>query len=239
MIDVHITRLRARDDISPEEERAIRDAVADVRVLPAQRVAVRAGEDQSHSLVLLEGLMCRFKDLHDGERQICALHVPGDAPDLHSFTLKRLDHNLLALTPARVAILPHERLQRITRDFPHLTRVFWNLTNMDAAIHREWVLSLGRRTAAARMGNLFCELHARMKVVGLARGDEYDLPVTQATLAECLGLTPVHVNRTLKELREGGLLSFRSGRVQLLDHVGLARMAEFDPSYLYLERRER
>ena len=239
MIDLHLKRLRARDDISADEERALRDAVADVRDLPSQRVAVRAGEELSQSLILMDGLMCRFKDLRDGDRQICELHIPGDFPDLHSFTLKRLDHNLLALTACRVAIVPHERLARITRDFPHLTRVYWSMTNMDAAIHREWVLSLGRRTASQRMANLFCELHVRMGVVGLARGDEYDLPVTQATLAEALGLTPVHVNRTLKELREAGLLSFRSGRVKLIDRAGLVRAAEFDPSYLYLEKRDR
>ena len=114
--------------------------------------------------------------------------------------------------------------------------MFWLMTNIDAAIHREWVLSLGRRSALSRMAHLFCELRVRLGVVGMADEMGYDLPLTQTDLAECLGLTSVHVNRTLKELRERGLVEFRGGRVTILDLEGLERVAEFDPAYLYLEK---
>ena len=234
MIERHLLKLRARDTVSPEEEQAIRDSIAEVRDLPADTVIVHAGRLLSFSVLLLEGLLCRYKDLSDGQRQITKLHVPGDFADLHSFTLKRLDHNIMTITPCRVAIVPHEKLEDITERFPHLTRLYWFTTNMDAAIHREWEVSLGRRTAVSRIAALFCEMKLRLEVVGLTEGPSYEFDITQTDLAECVGLTPIHVNRTLKELRERRLVQFRSGRVTINDWDGLATVAEFDPAYLYL-----
>ncbi len=239
MIDAHLLKLRKRDEVSAEEEQAIRGAVAEVKQVPADKTIVRAGEDLSVSILLLDGILCRYKDLRDGSRQISELHVAGDFADLHSFTLKRLDHSVMALTPCRIAVVPHERLMAITTEHPHLARLFWFMTNLDAAIHREWVLSLGRRSALSRMAHLFCELAARLGIVGLGDDTGYDLDLTQTDLAECLGLTPVHVNRTLKELRERRLVEFRGGRVAIRDRAGLEHAAEFDPAYLYLERRPR
>jgi CRP-like cAMP-binding protein len=239
VIGRHLQRLRARDEISTEEEHAIRAAVDRQIDYPAGKTIIRAGEELTHSTILLDGFMARYKDLRGGERQISELHVPGDFVDLHGFTLKRLDHGIATLTACRVATVPHERLEAITRDHPHLTRVYWFSTNLDASIHREWELSLGRRSAAARLAALFLEMRERLAVVEMADGPDYDLPFTQATLAECLGLTPVHVNRTLKELREQGLLTFTGHRVRILDRPGLVRLADFDPTYLYLERRAR
>jgi CRP-like cAMP-binding protein len=168
MIDAHLLKLRARDQVSAEEERAIRAAVAEIREYPADRTFIRANQELTTSTLLIDGLMCRYKDLRDGQRQITELHVSGDFADLHSFTLKRLDHNLMTLTPCRVGIVPHDRLQAITEAHPHLTRLYWFMTNLDAAIQREWELSLGRRSALARIAHLFCELNVRLGVVGLA-----------------------------------------------------------------------
>jgi CRP-like cAMP-binding protein len=167
------------------------------------------------------------------------LHVPGDFLDLHSFLLKRLDHYVMALVPCRIAISPHVRLAAITETHPHLTRMLWLTTLIDAAIHREWLVSLGRRSAVARVAHFFCEMQARLAVVGLADAAGFALDITQTDLAECLGLTSVHVNRVLRRLREAGLALFRDGRVEILDPPGLARIAEFDPDYLQIARRPR
>ena len=239
VIEAHLLKLRARDDLSQEEEQAIRGAIGEVKDIPADRTIIRAGDELNVSVLLLDGLLCRYKDLRDGSRQISELHVPGDFADLHGFTLKRLDHSVMALTPCRIALASHQRIAAITAGHPHLARLWWFSTNMDAAIHREWVLSLGRRTALARTAHLFCELRVRLSLVGLSDETGYALALTQADLAECLGLTPVHVNRTLRELRERGLVDFRRGRVAIGDLPGLERAAEFDPAYLYLERRPR
>jgi CRP-like cAMP-binding protein len=239
MIERHLLKIRARDALSAEEEGAIRSALGEVREHPAGRTIIRANEELNESTLLLDGLMSRYKDLRNGQRQVTELHVPGDFADLHSFTLKRLDHDVMTLTPCRVVTMPHENLKRITEEHPHLTRVYWFGTNLDAAIHREWEVSLGRRTAIARMANLFCELHIRLGIVGMTEGDSYRLDLTQLELSECLGLTSVHVNRVLRELREQGALEFRSGRVMIQNLILLRQIAEFDPSYLYLERRSR
>ena len=239
MIERHLMKLRARDEISAEEEEAIRDCVTEVRDHPADTIIVRAGEELNVSTLLLEGFLARAHSLSEGERQITELHVSGDFADVHAFTLKRLDHDIVTMTRCKVAIVPHDRLKALTMAHPHLARVYWFGTNLDAAIHRAWEVSLGRRRASPRMAHMFCELHIRLGIVGLSSDQGFDLPLTQDELADCLGLTAVHVNRTLKELRERELVEFRSGRVIINDLDGLRELAEFNPAYLYLEQRAR
>ena len=239
MIDAHLHKLRKRDEISADEESAIRGAVTDVREVRADATFIRRGQELRHSTLLISGWMARVKQLADGQRQISELHVSGDFVDLHSFTLKRLDHDIVTLTPCRVALVPHESLRDITERLPHLTRVYWFATNLDAAIYREWTVSLGRRSALQRMAHLFCELFVRLEIVGLTDGNSYEFPLTQQELSECLGLTGVHVNRTLQELRRRGLIEVEGRRATMLDFDALKALAEFDPSYLYLERKPR
>lgn len=237
MISAHLKKLRQRTEISPDEERAIRASVAGTRTVGADEIFVRSGEELSSSAILVSGWIARSKDLPSGERQVTELHVPGDFVDLHGLTLKRLDHDVMTLSDCVVATVPHERLLEVTTAFPHLARAYWFLTNVDAAIHREWALSLGQRSAIARMANLFCELYMRLRVVGKTSGDGYDFPLTQRELSECLGLTVVHANRTLQELRRRGLVEVENRFVRILDRSGLEGLAEFDSAYLYLDRQ--
>lgn len=190
-------------------------------------------------MILLSGLSCRLKDLRDGRTQITQLHVTGDFTDLHSFVLKYLDHDVFTLSACSFALIPHERLKHITEAYPHLTRVYWFTTNLDAAMHREWELSLGRRSALARMAHLFCEMYVRLQLVGLVEDNSYELQLTQEQLANALGLTGVHVNRTLQEMRSREILDFRGGRVTIHNLPALEEVAEFDSAYLYLKREKR
>ena len=235
MIERHLTRLRARHTVSEAEERVIRGLLAGTRTLPARSVAIRPGQKLEHSTLLLDGLMSRFKDLKSGERQITELHVPGDFADMHSFTLKRLDHGVQTLTECVVGIVPHETIRRMSEEHPRLARLYWFGTNLDAAIHREWEVSLGRRSAVQRLAALFCELHVRFGLVGLADAKGFRFPLTQQELAECMGMTPVHVNRVLRELREAGLVEVRQRHVDLPDLARLRSLADFDDGYLYLD----
>jgi CRP-like cAMP-binding protein len=237
MITVHLKKLRRRTEISTEEERAIRNAVSETRRFPADEVVIRSGEELNVSLMLLDGWMARSKDLESGERQVTELHIAGDFADLHSFTLKRLDHDIQTLTECTVAVVPHERIRDLVERYPHLGRVYWFSTNVDAAIHRELALSLGQRSAISRMAHLFCELYVRLDLVGRTSGSGYQLPLTQRELSECLGLTVVHANRTLQELRRRGLVEFENRQLTIVDRPGLEGVAEFDSSYLYLDRR--
>lgn len=234
-----LLKLRARDVVGEEEAAVLRASVSEVRELPAGRAVVRARTTLSVSILLIKGIACRYKDLEDGERQIMELHVPGDFVDLHGFLLKQLDHNVGSVTPVTMALVPHDRLANITETHPHLARLLWFSTLLDAAIHREKILSIGRRSALARIAHILCELFVRLRLVGLAGEKSYTLPLTQADLADATGLTAVHVNRMLKRLRGDELLVFRGGEVTILDWERLQRLAEFDPTYLYLERRPR
>jgi CRP-like cAMP-binding protein len=234
-----LLKLRSRDLISGEEEEVVRASVSDIREYPAGRTIVRSGATLSASTLLVEGIVCRYKDLADGQRQIMELHVAGDFVDLHGFLLKQLDHNVGTMTPVRVASFPHETLRAITETQPHLGRMLWFSTLLDAAIHREKILSIGRRSALARIAHIFCELLVRLRIVGLAHDNGYALPLTQADLADVTGLTSVHVNRMLKKLRDEKLLTFRGGTVTIEDWDRLQRVAEFDPTYLHMERRPR
>ena len=146
MIEDLLFKLRKRDVVSAAEEEALRATIVDVEEIPARKTVIYRGEPLNRSVLLLDGLMCRYKDLRDGQRQITALHVPGDFLDLHGFTLKVLDHDVMSLAPSRVAYAQHDRLVELTENFPHLTRLLWFSTNLDAAMHREQALhQLARR----------------------------------------------------------------------------------------------
>lgn len=235
MIAAHLRKLQLRTAIGPEEEQVIRGMIAEVRNVGADEFVVRAGQPLKESLLLLDGWLMRSKDLPSGERQVMELHIAGDFADLHGYTLKTLDHDLVSVSPCQIGAVPHETLTKITEKYPHLARAYWLMTNIDASITREMALSLGQRPAISRMAHLFCELHARLGVVGLARGNSFDFPLTQRELGDCLGLTVVHVNRTLQQLRRRGLVEAENRQITILDRRGLESVAEFDPAYLYIK----
>lgn len=234
-----ILKLKARDALDPREEQRLRDAVSSVEDFPAGKTLVRAGATLSHSMLVVDGFLARYKDLADGARQIQEIHVGGDFTDLHGFILKRLDHNVGTLTRARIAMVPHEALLRISEDEPHLSRLLWFSTLLDSAIQREKIVSVGRRAALARLAHMLCELHVRLDIAGLAQDGSFALPLTQLDLGDAAGLTSVHVNRMLKQLRDDRLVTARGGTVTIHDAQRLRQIAEFDPAYLYLDRRPR
>lgn len=227
---------RGRDTLSDDEKRVLEDGISTVLSLPARHLLVRAGVRVESSSLLLDGYICRYMDDRQGQRQLVAMHVPGDFVDLHAFPMKRLDHDVATIGPAKIAVYPHHVLQRITEDHPHLTRRLWFSTLLDAAMHREWIFRLGRLGAEGRVAHLMCELYTRLEMVGLAANGTYALPMTQPDLADACGITGVHVNRVLRSLRERGLVTVKSGKVRIDDFAALATLAEFDSGYLYGSR---
>lgn len=239
MLERLFLKLKQRDELADFEQQALLEAVSEVRQAGEGDTLVHAGDPLNTSTVLLDGIVGRVRDLADGRRQIIELQIPGDFFDLHGFLLRKLEHNVEALTPIRMAVVPHDRLRAITERWPHLARLLWTSTLLDAAIQREKILSIGRRSALGRLAHLLCELYVRYKVVGLVDGDGYRLALTQAQLADAAGLTQVHVNRTLKELRDRGLVTVRGGCVSIANWPMLADVAEFSDDYLYLDRQPR
>jgi CRP-like cAMP-binding protein len=239
MIEAHLLKLRARDAVSPAEEAAIRAAAGETCEIAADRTFIRAGEELSSSTLLLDGMVCRYKDLRDGQRQITELHLAGDFVDLHSYLLKKLDHGVITLTSCHVAVVPHDNLRRITESHPHLARLLWLTTLVDGATHREWLVAMGRRSALGHFAHLICELFLRLQAVGQTDGYSFMLPATQAELGDTLGISTVHVNRVVQELRTDRLITWQGETVTILDWERLRQVADFDPTYLYLEPEPR
>jgi CRP-like cAMP-binding protein len=194
---------------------------------------VREGTSTDYCTLILSGLACRYKLLPDGGRQIHAFKMPGDVPDLYAFILGFTDHAIGALTSCEVAGISHDELEQITRRFPNIARALWRESLIDAAIAREWLTGLGRRDAYARVAHLICEQYHRMKAVGLAQKGMLEFPVRQAEIADALGLSTVHVNRTMKSLSRDRLISYRNQSITILNWQALQTVGQFDPAYLH------
>lgn len=233
-MDALLKKLRHRFSLSADEEGLLRGLGGEPADFAPRQTVVRRDELQRFSRLLVSGFAIRHKEASSGERQILEIHVPGDFVDLHSFPLKRLDHDVSALSACRFINVPHERMTALEGAHPRLIHILWHMTLVDGSIQREGMLTLSRRTAIARLAHIFCELHCRLEVVGLAENGAFALPFNQVDLAEFAGITSVHTSRMLRELREAGLVTFKGGEVRIHDMKGLAQLADFTPAYLYL-----
>jgi len=227
-------RIEQRDDLSAEEKLILEEAVDRTAVAPAGSDIVREGDRPTRSTILLEGLAVRYRVLRNGSRQLTSIHVPGDFVDLQSFPLQLMDHSVGALSECSIATIPHTALERIRVGYPHLGWILWRLSLLDAAVHREWIVAMGGMPAVGHLAHLFCEMYLRMKVIGFARDYTFSLPMTQTELAEALGLSPIHVNRVLQELRSNGVIAFDGKTAKILDWDRLVDIGEFDDKHLHL-----
>lgn len=221
--------------LSEAEAAALEACVARTAEFRAKQIIVRQQVPLSQCTLLLEGFIERYKDTPEGRRQILAIHVPGDFVDLHSYPLKRLEHSVAALTPVKVALFPHAAIRGLTEQSATLTELLWRSTLIDAAINREWIVSIGARSAAVRLAHLFCEMFVRLERIGLTNGQSFKLPLTQVDLADATGLTAVHANRMLRQLREEGMVEFRQGIATILDWPKLQNFGDFDKGYLFFD----
>jgi CRP-like cAMP-binding protein len=230
-----IRKLEQFAGLSDEDKRLVDDAARDVRRLEARQDIIREGERPDEVHLLLEGWAARYKVLPGGERAIMAYLIPGDLCDIHIALLDRMDHSIGTLSPAKVAYIPRERIEALMGRGDDLARALtWSML-VDEAILREWLVTLGHRPADKRVAHLICEMMLRSKAVGLTDDDSFDLPLTQEELADTMGITPVHMNRTLQALRRSDLITTRGKRVIVRDAERLMAFADFNPNYLHQE----
>jgi CRP-like cAMP-binding protein len=223
-------------DLPEEDRQAILDLCSNVRDVSRHSDIIREGARTENVHLMIEGWAARYKVLPGGARQITAFLLPGDFCDLHVTVLGKMDHGIVALTDARVAYVPHAVMDALTSRVD-LVRAMWWSTLVDEAILREWIVSIGRRDSYQAVAHIFCELDTRLRRVGMVQEGRFKLPITQETLADALGLTPVHINRVLKRLRSEGLIELGKGSLTILDAEGLSIRAGFDPSYLHAQAR--
>lgn len=236
--DALIRKLESVGTLTSKQRAAIEALPIQVASLRKGQDAVVEGETVTRCVLLLDGFMHRYKALEDGRRQIFAFHTPGDVPDLHSLNITHIDHSIAATGDCTVGYIPHQALRDAFAGTAGLVDVFWRVTLIEGAIFRNWMLSMGRRDSVAQMAHLFCELFARLKAVGLAEGNTFHVPLIQEELADAMGISTVHANRVLQQLRRRGLVTFDTKLVQIPDWAALRAFAEFDPSYLHLRAQE-
>jgi CRP-like cAMP-binding protein len=225
---------RLRHAMNAEDKALLENLIASDEVIGGDRVLLKRGEVCHHSTLLVDGFVLRTIE-QAGQTYVVGLHVPGDFVDLHSFALKRLDHDVVVIGGAHLAYLPHDRLKTVLRDNPRVARILWFASLLDAAIHRTWILKLEQLRADARLAHLLSEIWHRLEMVGLARPDGFASPLTQTHLAAMCGISVVHANRALRDLRMMDLGQFRRGRLFSDDRAALERHGRFTPDYLYGE----
>jgi CRP-like cAMP-binding protein len=196
---------------------------------------IREGEKPRGVNLFLRGWAARYKTLQDGRRQILAFLVPGDICDLNIYLLRGMDHSIRAISPVTLAELGAGAFETMSREHPRLLQALAWDSLVGAAIQREWTFNLGQRSAYERIAHLFCELYVRLHAVGLVQGSRIGLPLTQADLAEATGLSVVHVNRTIQEMRANNLIRWQRGELEVPDLRELIAIASFDPNYLHLD----
>ncbi|MBZ9709171.1 Crp/Fnr family transcriptional regulator [Mesorhizobium sp. B3-2-1] len=239
MLESLYLQLGQHDTLSDEEKALLAETVSFGREFEKGQDLVGVGSRPSYSTMLLDGLAARYKVLEDGGRQFTSLQVPGDFVDLHAFLLKTMDHGIVALAPCRVMFADHNKLKAITEQAPHLARLLWLDTLVDGAIHREWIVAMGRRSKTSHLAHLICELFVRLQAVKRTDGMSFHLPLSQAEMADVLGLSVVHMNRVIGGLKKIKVITWTNHTVTILDWEQLAGIAEFDPTYLSMNNEPR
>ncbi len=219
--------------LSSDELTLLDNSCGPVRSVPAGHDLIREGDRPGPVFVVLEGWACRYKLLPDGNRQITAFLMPGDFCDLHVGELEEMDHNIGTVTPCRITTISGGRMDALLAATGTLARAFWRAQLIDEGVLRAWIVSMGRRDSLERIAHLMLELYTRMRNVGLTGDGTCEIPLTQPVLADALGLTPVHVNRVLRELRERNVMALGASTLTILDTAELVRVAGFDANYLH------
>ncbi len=234
-LELLVRNLELRSPLPPEDREAVLNLPYTLRTLEAGTYTIREADAPEHCGILVSGFAYRQKLTGDGARQIVALHIPGDALDFQNLFLDVSDHSLQMLTRAEVAFTTMRDLQVLARRRPAVGHAILVKILVEASIFREWVLNVGRRDSKVRLAHLLCELAVRLDAEGLVNDYGYELPMTQEQLADALGLTPVHVNRTLKALEGEGLIVRSKRSVSFPDWKRLRLVGDFNQRYLHLE----
>ena len=225
----------SKDDLAAIEQVTSKN----IRKIDARRDIIREGDKPTAVNVMIEGWACRYKQLPDGRRQIVSFFIPGDLCDTNVFILNEMDHSIATITNVRLAQISAGDFEQLMNQSPRLTAALWWHELVSASIQREWTTNVGQRTAAERIAHLFCETFVRLRVVGMADGNSCEWPLTQYDLAEATGLTAVHVNRTLQDLRRQGLIELQGRRLTIPDLDRLMSAGQFNANYLHLEHEGR
>lgn len=234
MPNVLVRKLELFGPLPAEDKRLVDEVVCGSRRLGPRQDITHEGDSPTEVRLILEGFACRYKLLRNGRRQIMAYLVPGDLCDFQVFILNAMDHSIGTLSPCTVVDIPRSKILELS-ERPAIARALWWMTLVDEATLREWLVNIGQRNAPERIAHLFCEIHLRLETVGLAEVDRFKLPITQVDIANTMGLSPVHVSRALRTLRERNLVVFEGRTIIVPNLEQLKQVSGFNPNYLHLK----
>ncbi len=231
-----VQKLQRLVELSAEDLAVLEKETATRREFAPKQDLIREGDRPGPVFVVLDGWACRYKILPNGTRQIVAFLLPGDACDLHVGMLTEMDHGIQAVTRANVALIPGERMEAMLDDHPRNATAMYRSQLIDEGTLRAWIVSMGRRSSAERVAHLMCELYLRALAFDAAVDSDLARPISQVVFADALGMTPVHINRVLRDLRNAGVMELSRGSLRILDPVKLVQVAGFDENYLHRRR---
>jgi CRP-like cAMP-binding protein len=226
-------RLRTTTGAEPDDLLALKALPYTLRQYRVNQTVLREGDRPNECCFIAEGFCVRSKTIADGKRQILSIHIPGDFPDLQNLLLATMDHDLVALSDCTLAFIGHAALKDLICARPTVGDIFWRDTLVDAAVFREWIVNVGQRPAHNRLAHLIVELRERLRLIGHVMGNTFAMPLTQEQLGEAMGVTSVHTNRIIRQLRIDGVLDVQRGTVKILNERKLQEVAEFDGRYLH------
>lgn len=233
-----ISKLLRFGPLGEADVKALADATSAPRSIPARRDLIREGDRPGPVFVMLDGWGCRYKILPSGARQVLAYLMPGDSCDLHVGLLAEMDHSIRTITASSVATIGRADMDAIIEAHPNIGRAMYTAQLIDEGTMRAWITSMGRRSSIERVAHLMCELYLRARNIGVVEGTTFALPLSQLLLADSLGMTPVHLNRVLKELRLAGAMTLERGSLLIVDPAKLVEIAGFDENYLHRRLRQ-
>ncbi|WP_157944697.1 Crp/Fnr family transcriptional regulator [Mangrovicella endophytica] len=238
MQDAHIGltlflgRLKLNSTLSEAEQAAILNlSFREVQVATKDDL-IMPGETVTYSTLVAHGHLGRFDLMRNGSKQITAFYIPGDMCDLFSVVAPTVGWGISAFGPATVLQVPHAALMAVATEYPNLAFAFWRDTTLDASILAKWASNIGRKKATPRIAHLLCEIGIRLERAGLGSRQGFELELTQEQIGDAVGLTSVHVNRSMQALRADGLIVTKRQMMSIPDWNRLAEAAEFAPAYL-------
>ena len=234
MSNLFIKKLSLRVSLSEADQEALREATSSTITVPSGRDLVTEGDFTDNAYIILEGFACRYKLVSNGGRSIVAYLVPGDGCDLHASILSTMVHSIMTLTECRVAVVPYRTIKQLAAFRPNVYLALWWTVLVDELILQEWLVGVGRRSADKQVAHFLCEVFARLQAVGLGFEAGYRLPLSQSELADTAGLSHVHVNRVLTDLRKAGLVEIKRKSLTVPNLDILKNFAEFTADYLHL-----
>jgi len=237
MANRFIDKLLGFSKLTSEEVAALSGLTLHARNVSPRTDLIREGDRPGPVFVMLEGWACRYKILPSGTRQVLGFMMPGDCCDLHIGLLAEMDHSIQVITPALVATIGRREMDEVMDKHRGIARAMYLGQLIDEATMRAWITSMGRRSSIERVAHLMCELYLRARNIGLVDGEELELPLSQLLLADSLGMTPVHLNRVLKVLRDSGSMNISRGTLHIKNARQLIQIAGFDENYLHRRLR--